>query len=328
MPNWIIASTVSAPSWQIILHARYHSNFGAKKLIYFLDSPQKHSNEELELLSRYAEIILCNHDYWDAQGGKPPNHTTRQLINLQFARKCKDAEWVLHIDIDEFLYLPSNNFNDVFSLPPEIAEVRIENVERVLTYGSNTWIDGYFRIKILNNKLLAKHYGPSAGFFGLGLSNYFHGKSLVKNRPRIIQNIHGAIHADAHKEIIRIELHRSEAIIVHYPCISPSHFVSRYLSFLKSGKYEISEFQYQQLFRSHLFNESRRLGAKNALTKGLRELHYCTAAQALERLEDGLYEKIPEEFVSRLTESAVDILNINLAWADNSIARYYGLTSD
>ena len=311
-----------------MLHARYHANVGAQTLIYFLDAPQNYSSEELKRLSRYAKIVRCDDAYWDSQGGKPSNHAVRQLINLQFIRKIHQTKWILHIDIDEFLYLPGDGFNDVFSLPPEISEIRIENVERVLEIGSDTWIDGYFRLKTHNNQLLAKHYGPTAGFFGLGLSNYFHGKSLVKNRPRITQNIHGAVHADAHKEIIRLEMHRSEAIIVHYPCITPSHFVSRYLSFLKSGKYEIAEFQYQQLFRSYLFSESRRLGAKNALNKSLRELHYCTAAQAVERLEDRLYEKIPEEFISRLTDSAVDILNINLAWADNSIARYYGLTSD
>lgn len=312
----------------IMLHARYHLNSGAQKLLYFLDMPERYSSEEIELLSGNVKVVRCDRAYWDSLGGKPSKITLRQIINLQYARKIQNSEWILHIDIDEFLHRPSLGFNDIFHLTPEISEFRIENVERVLVHDEETWIDGYLRVKTSDSKLLTKHYGPKAQFFGLGMSNYFHGKSLVKNRSGIKQNIHGATHEDAQREIIRYELSRKNAVIIHYACITPSHFASRYLEFLKDGrKYNIAEFQYQQNFRSYLFDESRRLGARHAIIKSVRELHYCSHEQAAMRLEDGLYERIPQEFITRLTESALDILNINLIWADKSFAQFHGLAS-
>ncbi len=327
MPNWTIVTTVSAPSWMIVLHARYHSSLGAQTPIYFLDAPQNYSPEEKELLSKYAKIVLCDEPYWDGLGGRPAQPTRRQIVNIQVARKIHDSAWVLHIDIDEFLHLDMPDINYIFDLPPEISEIRIENVERVLAFEKKVWTDGYLRVRAPQPEILARHYGAKARFFGLGMSHYFHGKSLVKNRRRIRQNIHGAIHSDPDKEIIRYELNRKEAVIVHYPCITPSHFASRYLSFLRHGRNDTAEFLHQRLFRSHLVSEARRLGARSAIIQCLKDLHYCSAQQALDRLKDGLYEQVPARFLARLADCVLEDQNINLAWADKSFSQYHGLAS-
>lgn len=311
----------------IVLHARYHRSQGARAPIYFLDAPQNYSPEERALLSEYATIVPCDQTYWNAIGGRPARPVLRQLVNLRVARKMLDVQWILHIDIDEFFYVYDEGIDCIFDLPREISEIRIPNVERVLAFGKKTWTDGYLRVRTQKTKLLEKHYGLSSGFFGLGMSNYFHGKSFVRNRPKITQSIHGAIHQDASREIVRCELNRQDAVIVHYPCITPGHFASRYLSFLKGAKQDAAEFHHQQLFRSTLAIEAQRLGVREAIIKYLKELHYCSAQQALGRLEDGLYVQMPAQFLARLSESVLDSRNISLAWADKSFSHYHGLLS-
>ncbi len=326
MSDWTTVTTANAPSWMIVLHSQYHRGLGARTPVYFLDAPQKYLPEERALLSECARIVPCDDAYWNAIGGRPPRPVLRQLVNLRVARKMLDMQWILHIDIDEFLYIYDwGHIEGVFDLPREISEIRIQNAERVLAFGKKAWTDGYLRVRTQKSQLLEKHYGLSSGFFGLGMSNYFHGKSFVRNRPKIKQGIHGAIHEDASREIIRYELNRQDAVIVHYPCITPGHFASRYLPFLRGAKQDAAEFHHQQLFRTTLAREAQRLGVRDAIIKYLKELHYCSSQQALGRLEDGLYVQMPEQFLARLSESALDSRNISLAWANKSISQYYGL---
>ncbi len=325
MSNWAIAITASAPSWLIILHAKYHLSMGAPVLIYFLDDPGKYSLEEISLISDYAHVVLCDQAYWDSLGGKPARITQRQMLNLQSARKICGDGWLLHIDIDEFLHVPTGAVEQLFDLPEEIAEIRLGNVERVLPVTAKTWSDGYFRLKTRNQGLLQKHYGATAEFFGLGLANYFHGKSFVAARPGVRQSIHGAIHEHPRREIVRYEAGQQEAMIVHYPCITPGHFVSRYLGFLKHGTLNSFEFKHQRAFRAYLVNEARKLGPLRAILKGLQHLHYCSDQQARDRLADGLYAEMPEKFTARIRDSAMGSQVLDLRWADRSFAGFLGL---
>lgn len=325
MSNWSLASTVDAPYWMVMLHAKYHLRLGVKELIYFLDNPEKYSVEEVSLMAEYAHIILCDADYWNVLGGKPVRNTTRQILNLQSARKICGNGWLLHIDIDEFLHIFNGEVNDLLCLPDEISEVRIENVERVLPLEASTWLDGYLRVKNRRQDLLQKHYGEKSEFYGMGLANYFHGKSFVIALPGVRQNIHGATHDHPRREIVRYQISQREAVIVHYPCITPSHFVSRYLDFLTRGGKIFPEFKHQRIFRNHLVNLSRTLSPLRAIIKGMQEMHYCSDVQARERLDDGLYEQMPEDFISRMRASVFDSQALGLAWADRSFASHLGL---
>jgi hypothetical protein len=321
--HWVTVCTALAPSWLVLLHAKYHRRLGARSVVYFLDAPDQYNAQELKELSETVTVIQCDPAYWERLGGRPSDLAKRQLVNLRVARAIVGAVWVLHIDIDEFLYVRADGMQHMLALPLEISEIRLQNAERVIDTTKPFWPDGYLRTRTTNHALLTKHYGSQAVFYGLGLSHYFHGKSFVKNRKNIKQNIHGAIHAATDWEIIRHEADKHDAFIIHYPCITPRHFASRYLSHLTNEAHNVIEFRHQQYFRQHLRQRAQAIGAEQAVAQGVRELHSCGAETARERLADGLYEPMPAHFLATLFDCAPHDDACDMCWAEDDFARFY-----
>jgi hypothetical protein len=319
--DWHVVTTALAPLWLLRLHARFYKSLGAKSVLYFIDSPERYTPTEICQIRQELEVVFCDAQYWERHGGRPVFNAERQCCNLSVARasRAQDA-WILHVDIDEFLFVKDESFFDL-KVPYEVSEIRIQNAERVLCVGQKEWPKGYLRVRLDSDVLARKHYGASSNFFGFGLSNYFHGKSFVRNKPRINQGVHGAIPKESGRELVSYQVPQEAALLVHYPCITPSQFAFRYRSLGKDVPHR-REFLHERLFRQSLLEEAERSSLREALTRGIRDLHFCDADQASARIKDGLYRILPQELLDRMGSSASEPYHLHLNWADENLSNF------
>jgi hypothetical protein len=144
----------------------------------------------------------------------------RQHAACKHARSLTRADWLCHIDIDEFL-IPDIPFEDFLgSLPGEIVSVHINNAERVFntskTYGNI--LSGVYRIPIrkLQTTCIDMVYGCIGEYLGLGLSGHTKGKAFTRVSSA---NTWIAVH-----ETRALNASDLSSVTVQYPGVGMVHF--------------------------------------------------------------------------------------------------------
>jgi hypothetical protein len=319
MLQWVSVTTVHAPAWLIRLHAAYLKLLGAELCVYFIDKPASYTEAELSDLSQHARLFLCDGAFWQSFGGRPEKISRRQLSNVAFARSQIDARWFLHIDIDEFPHVAFDIGRMLAGAPSEVAEFRFQNVERVMVLGGDTWHDGTLRLPNFDADLQKRHYGGRARFLGAGLSSYFHGKSLVKNAPRVMQGVHTGMHALPHRELVRMTIPLHEGFLVHYPCICPQHLVYR----LRSNKFNtpgVRKFRHEHALDEFMAGPTARPGN---IESAVDALHTCTPEQARTWSEVGLCRSMPATYLERLGQAAGGTDVVQMGFVERSLTEFY-----
>ena len=103
LPRWGIVTTVKAPVEQVLAFVAHHLALGPDRIFVHLDDPETGSIAALEGLPG-VRPIACDARYWRQMRGKrPPAHQYRQALNLQRVYARTKLDWLLHIDVDEFL---------------------------------------------------------------------------------------------------------------------------------------------------------------------------------------------------------------------------------
>lgn len=113
MTTWALAATIKAPLRDILDFAAYHLDLGAHRLFLYLDDPDPATISALKPHPK-IRVFACDAAYWRRLGRKrPPKHQLRQTANATHAyARASDADWMIHIDVDEFLW-PEEPLSDL-----------------------------------------------------------------------------------------------------------------------------------------------------------------------------------------------------------------------
>jgi hypothetical protein len=181
MATFEVVTAALAPLRHIQVFANYYRKVGADKVRVFYDGrldgvpPAK------------CEVIECNRQFWETIGiCRPASVEDRQRAIYNFAYTDAHSDWLLIVDIDEFVF-GQNDLLDLYqALGPEYDSVRFGSVEAVFDstddigkeYGSR-----HFRRPC--NKYLAAvlpHilYPGLGGVFIRGLLGHSRGKHAVR----------------------------------------------------------------------------------------------------------------------------------------------------
>jgi hypothetical protein len=103
-PRWGIVATIRADADEILRFAAYHLSTGVHRLFIYLDEPCSAAQVALENHPK-CQVILCDSAHWKRLIGKRPlKHQSRQTLNATDAyNRANDVDWLIHIDVDEFL---------------------------------------------------------------------------------------------------------------------------------------------------------------------------------------------------------------------------------
>jgi hypothetical protein len=305
MQTWTSVTTTNNPAWHILGHARHLMSQGAVRPIYFLDQPEVYSPSDFASLKRNVRYVICDDHYWKKMKIRPEMVPERQLINLKVARANCTCDWFLHIDADEFLHLEQDFFDLVTPLPSDITEIRLQNFERIKRPDSSNWHTGVFRVPCWNTTAISHYPNFIKPFLGLGLANYYHGKSFVKNRPNLTQGIHGGIRKSEY-EVIRFTLPWNSGFIGHYQYYDREAFYMRLAKKQINGggllKHELAQ---KQWIAQNNFEQDAiyRLGV---------ELFEATEVESERYRANGLFRDIPQAFIARI-EGSFDAVHLNFS---------------
>jgi len=177
--RWGLSATILAPAPEILRFAAYHLEAGAHRLYLYLDDENPEARAALKAHPR-VRVKTCDAAYWRKQTGRrPQKHQVRQSHNATHAyRRATDVDWLIHMDVDEFL-VPERSVAEILgALPAEQQIARIRPMEALS--GDNT----HFKAFIPNgpdraNSVAAIYptYGP---YIKGGFLSHLAGKVFVR----------------------------------------------------------------------------------------------------------------------------------------------------
>ncbi len=176
---WGLVATVKAPLIEIQRFAAYHLELGAHRVVLYLDDPDPDTHTKLNAHPK-VRVTSCDDAYWRKSGGKRPvKHQVRQSRNATHAyTRRSDVDWLIHMDVDEFLWPDGSVTETLSALPNDILCARARPVEQLS--GSSDAFKGHIpsgpqRAAIV--KRLYRTYGP---YLKGGFLSHVAGKLFVR----------------------------------------------------------------------------------------------------------------------------------------------------
>ena len=190
-PTFAVTATVREPVELVLAFVAHHLEIGAREVIINLDDPD---DPVRAFLGRHPQVrvVSCTDDYWNrvTNGrGRPDNQNARQAINATRAYRRGSADYLLHLDADEFLHMSRPFAEEVARLEEGDVWLRVPAVERCWLAGdaSDHIFSGVFRHPIKKApRIVSRIYGEEvAPYLANGLAGASHGKPLVRSGHKV-----------------------------------------------------------------------------------------------------------------------------------------------
>lgn len=134
LPRWGIVTTADAPAPLLICHAAHHLAAGASEVHLYLDRPPLPA--EMPVVAHLAALPGCrvtvtDDAYWRTRLRRRPHlHQVRQTRNATTALAGCGADFLIHLDVDEYLW-QWEPLGPELALVPKGSYLKIGNVERI-----------------------------------------------------------------------------------------------------------------------------------------------------------------------------------------------------
>jgi hypothetical protein len=182
LPTWVVASTVKADAVEVAQFVAHHLALGASRVYLFFDDPADPSLNLCDHLERVTSVP-CSTAYWQRIAGRRPRQIeTRQIKNCFEVYANTKADWVLAIDVDEFVESDYNLSQLLSLMPPQSPLFRLEPFEALASEEENA--DVHFRRSnrhvVGGEEAVADIYGRYASFFHRGMISHAGGKCFFR----------------------------------------------------------------------------------------------------------------------------------------------------
>lgn len=123
MTTWGLSATIRAPAAEILRFAAHHLQLGAHRLYIYLDEDNPDAYGPLKAHPK-VRVTPCTDSHWQKlNGARPRKHQPRQTLNATHAYARADVDWLIHMDVDEFL-IPDRPVETLLPLQATTARVR------------------------------------------------------------------------------------------------------------------------------------------------------------------------------------------------------------
>lgn len=185
VPSWGIVTTVKAPADQVLAFVAHHLGLGPAHIWVHLDDPDDPAAGALAGIEGVT-VVRCDAAYWQGlQGWRPKQHQYRQALNIQHVYAGTDLDWLLHIDVDEFLVADRPVDAVLADAAPDRPIVRVEPWDALHDPGApdDIFRGRYFRRPLRRGEhpgLLDDLHGPFARLLPRGLLGHSAGKCFFR----------------------------------------------------------------------------------------------------------------------------------------------------
>lgn len=236
--SWDVCTTAHEAPDATLAFVAHHLSMGARRVWIFLDQPQPELESILASQPR-CHVQTCDEAWWTqlnsplGKGGVPPQPPLRQRANLQWALERSEADWLVHIDTDEFLASPSvplgqrlaqhgDDIDFVFFNVVERVHLRLPDPDDVFS--------GVFRRPFQPIKLYSEldFDGPAKPFLDRGVTGYTSGKSAFRTGRGLTAGIHIPQDANHDRKVID-----ENVLVRHFDGYTAQHWLQKKLRQVK-----------------------------------------------------------------------------------------------
>lgn len=141
--DWAVVSTIKASANVIAPFVAHHLALGAAHMYLYLDAPLR--ARALKRLSHpKVSLITCDDTYWQASGkARMDKHQQRQAFNATTCYRSCAADWLAHIDVDEFLHSSGAITDQLARVSDTVDAVILPPAEEIAQSGDEA--DLFFR---------------------------------------------------------------------------------------------------------------------------------------------------------------------------------------
>lgn len=230
--TWAVVATCRESLVLTECFVTHHLAQGAAYVELFLDAPDPVQENALARIPG-CRVTVCDDSYWQETlgGPRPPTNEKRQLRNAGLAYARAEADWLVHLDADEFIETDMPLTEVLSALPDKVDFLHLPNVERVFdaTRPQEELFDGYMRVPLVRGWLaqevvLAPDVQP---FLHRGVVAHSQGKSVVRTGRGCWMGIHSP-RAGAGRERLLL-WPATRARVLHYDGLTGFHWIMKLL---------------------------------------------------------------------------------------------------
>ncbi len=232
--RWGIVATILAPAEELLTFAAYHLEAGAHRVHIYLDAPNPPAFKALKNHPK-CRVTTCDDCWWDKRKGRPDKHQVRQAMNASHAYNRKaEVDWLIHIDVDEFL-VAERPVSDILSaLPASIRAARARPMEALA--GDNTAFKGFIPGGPDRARLNQMIYPTFGDYLKGGFLSHLAGKVFLRTGQ---ENVKLRIHSGFQngEEIKSIDLPQDDIALAHCHAKTWEDWLAHYRFRLERGSY-------------------------------------------------------------------------------------------
>ncbi|MEO0401245.1 MAG: glycosyltransferase family 2 protein [Pseudomonadota bacterium] len=233
--TWGVVMTVCEPASLILANVLWHLKTGACEVFVYFDDPKDPAIAALQVIEG-CRLVSCDKRYWSAARGKkgrPRSQMRRQAVNANAAQGQTKADWLFHIDADEFIWQDNPLHRELASVSTSLHEVSLPVVERLFPMGGQAHLfDGAFRKTAdLSDPDAQAAYGSFAAFMKRGQYSHGAGKSGVRAGAGLQLGVHNALTRRDGKWR-RSDRHIATGTrLLHFDGLTPLHWALKFIRY-------------------------------------------------------------------------------------------------
>lgn len=238
-PTWAVVATVDEPPGLVQAFVAWHLAAGAREVRLFFDRPDDPAALLFAQMSSVF-VTVCDEDYWrQNKKGRPNRHQNRQVHNARIAYQATQADWLAHIDADEFIWSTQPIGAVLAACAPACDCVVLPVAERFFPMappaGAGSAFDGAFRLPFRR--------GPKAGqrLFGddflltrCGLTGHAAGKAFARADRGLNMSIHRPRRRVKHQAAPLVLAQPAALTLLHFDGLTPQYWVFKLLRMLRA----------------------------------------------------------------------------------------------
>lgn len=223
-PTWAVVATVDENPAVVQAFLAWHLSQGAAHVFLYCDRPGDPVQEIVAHLTQVT-VIACDDAHWSRIGkNRPHRHQVRQVRNARDAYTRTDADWLVHIDADEFLWSQTPIAQHLSAVSDTADCLVVPVAERVhLTSAKDKSIfGGAFRRPYLSSVTKGRAvFGPDYSMTYKGLTGHAQGKVFVRTGRPLWLSIHRARSTDRDYEVASVRADRAQLELLHFDWLTP-----------------------------------------------------------------------------------------------------------
>jgi len=237
-PTWGVVATIKAPTVDTLNFVAHHLELGAAHVWIYLDAANPEAKEQLKPHPQLT-VVRTGDNYWQkTRGKKPPMHQPRQSFNVRHAyNRAKKVDWLLHIDVDEFLWPDRSITEQLAELPEDCLVARVRPAEAMASVEDCDVIHfkSFIADSTLRNRLVAEIYPNFAPYLKNGFVSHVAGKMFLRTGQKDMAiKIHN-VTQNGRQNPGQVEL--QDVALLHLHTTSWDHWMQGFSYRHKKGSY-------------------------------------------------------------------------------------------